>query len=125
MNDSSYKKIKPERKYPEVLKSVVDKSSFMPNVSDVRNLLTSEKIGQPVTALYDFYKGETEGFGNYAISHGVNDITEMDKAIEIQKSKANENLKKAVREGQKMADKLAEMQKQEVTTSQMNSGKNG
>ena len=124
LNNGEFKMIKPKRIYPKMIKSVVDKSSFMPNVNDARNLLTSEKIGSPVTALYDFYNGETKGIGNHQIQR-INDITEIDKAIEIQTKIANENITDAVSKGKKIIKeqiKKAEKQTQTQTQTQTQGG---
>lgn len=96
-SDGTYKIKKGKRIYPQQIKSVVDRSSFRPNVQDARNLLTSDKIGQPVTSYYDFYNGEVgdkDFVGQHQIIH-TQDLTEYDIMIEKQTEKVTKMMDKA------------------------------
>lgn len=106
-NDGTFKKTEKKRIYPKIIKSIVDKSEFRPNVSDVRNLLTSDKIGSPVTALYDSIDGKMPKYSNYDMTH-LTDITETDKVIETLANISAENQKEAIKTGKIELAKIKE-----------------
>lgn len=114
LENGEYKKKKwSKRPKPKMIESVVDKSNFLPNVNDARNLLDSAKKTPTTIGLYDFEHGETKGVGHTYMRNNL-DITEIDKMQEVIKKEVDKNLKNALQKGKKEMDKMQENEKAET-----------